>query len=36
MASMIKLKENIILEKIKDLHTEFKIKKIIIEINSSF
>ena len=36
IASMIKLKENIILEKIKDLHTEFKIEKIIIEINSSF
>ena len=36
IASMIKLKENIILEKIKELHTEFNIEKILIETNSSF
>lgn len=36
IASMIKLKENIILEKIKQLNTEFKIEKIILETNSNF
>lgn len=36
IASMIKLKESIILEKIKNINSEFKIDKIIIETDSNF
>lgn len=36
MASMLKLKENIILKKIEELNTDFKIEKILLEINSNF